>query len=389
MTPSGWRKYRPAVRFVAKSLWICLVFGVVTGSAGSVRAEDPYPAPGKGGDSTVKDHLRRAKRARAQGQWTEAVAAYKAAFEAADPASATERERAEIAGELGLCELALRKYRDAAEHLGWSLEQGLEQHNALSPAQYERFSEGLRKATPFVVTLILAVDPPDAEVVVDGKSLGRTARTYRLFFEPGQHMVRGRAPGCKDALHTLRAGAGAEHDFTMPLLCAAPRSAKEAGSAKEAASTMPTPVRTLPAPRGQAPSPWASWPGTVRIGGIAVATAAVSTGAVLMIRASTLDGDASEQRDRLTRSRTSSSSMCWQASQRSACGDLRRLLDGRNLSDRWGTALVITGGVIGAATAASFFTDFSFLGASPAQERIHVSPVATGQETGVRIEGLW
>ena len=53
----------------------------------------------------MTDHVRRGQRARAAGQWSEAHAAYKAAFEAADPASSTERERAEIAGELGLCEL--------------------------------------------------------------------------------------------------------------------------------------------------------------------------------------------------------------------------------------------------------------------------------------------
>ncbi|WP_437297007.1 hypothetical protein [Sorangium sp. So ce426] len=60
----------------------------------------------------MKDHVRHGQRARAAGQWTEAHAAYEAAFEAADPESTTERERAEIAGELGLCEVALGKYRD-------------------------------------------------------------------------------------------------------------------------------------------------------------------------------------------------------------------------------------------------------------------------------------
>ena len=89
----------------------------------------------------MKDHVRRGRRARNTGQWTEAYAAYKAALEAADPASSTERVRAELAGELGLCELALRKYRDAAEHLAFSLEQ----RTALPLALQLRFEKGERE----------------------------------------------------------------------------------------------------------------------------------------------------------------------------------------------------------------------------------------------------
>ncbi|WP_437645229.1 hypothetical protein [Sorangium sp. So ce362] len=373
------------MRYIAHSLSILLTLGAVTGFTNSSSAGDIHPKAGPSDGATLKEHVRRGRTARKARLWTEAYAAYKAAFEAAEAASSTEVERAELAGELGLCELALHKYRDAAEHLARSLEQ----REALPEALQQRFEAGQRNAAPHVARLVLAVDPPDAEVLIGGKRIGRTARTYTLFLEPGQHMVRGRAPGCKDALHSLRAVAGAEHEFTMPLLCAAASSTKEASSAKEAASTTPTPVRALPAPRAQAPSPWASWPGTLRVVGITLATGTVSTGAILMLSASKLDQDMSARRDQLKSDPRSSSSMCWQAPERSPCGELRRLRDARNLSDRVGTALVITGGVIGAATAASFFTDFSFLERTPAQDRVNVSPVVTGHETGVRIEGVW
>jgi hypothetical protein len=373
------------MRFIAHVCAILLTLGAATGFTNPASANGTQPETKPSGSAAVKDHVRRGQRARAAGQWTEAHAAYRAAFEAADPATSTDRERAEVAGELGLCEVALHKYRDAAEHLAKSLEQ----REALPEALQRRFEAGLRDAAKHVATLVLAADPPDAEVLINSKRIGRTARTYTLFLEPGQHMVRGRAPGCTDALHTLRAVAGAEHEFTMPLLCEAASSTKEASSAKETASTTPTPVRALPAPRAQAPSPWASWPGTLRIAGIAVTTGAVLGGGIFMIRASKLDGDLSERRDGLTRDATSSSSMCWQAPQNSPCADLVRLRDARNLSAGLGTGLVITGGVIGALTAASFFTDFSFLGRTPTQGRVHVAPVATGRETGVRIEALW
>ncbi|WP_437277507.1 hypothetical protein WME90_40670 [Sorangium sp. So ce375] len=367
------------MRFAAQSLWSCLVLGVALGTAHPVRAEDRNPAPARSDDSVVKDHLRRARRARASGRWTEAHAAYKAAFDAIDATSISERESAEVAGELGLCELKLRKFRDAAEHLAWSLER----RKALSPEQQKGFADGLAQAVPFLATLYLSVDPPDAEVFVEGKPIGRPRRTYTLFFEPGKHMVRARAPGRAEGTQTLDAQAGTEPIMTFQLSSAAE------SSAKDDAPAVPEPVSAAPRARPQAPGQPASWPTTLRIAGIAVTTATLSAGSLLMIRAANLDGDLSERRDGLNGGATASGSRCWQAADRPGCADLLRLRDERNLSAGMGTAMLIAGGVIGAATAASFFTDFSFLAPTPAQDRIHASPVATGREIGVMIEGLW
>ncbi len=66
---------------------------------------------------------------------------------------------------------------------------------------------------------VLSVDPPDAEVFVDGKAVGRVARVYTLFVEPGLHMVRARAPGREDAFQVLaRRGEGGARDLAS---CAA------------------------------------------------------------------------------------------------------------------------------------------------------------------------
>ncbi|KYF73841.1 hypothetical protein [Sorangium cellulosum] len=367
------------MRLVAQSLWMCLALGVAIGVTHPARAEDRNPASARSDGSIVKDPLRHARRARALGKWTEAHAAYKAAFEAIDATSVTERESAEIAGELGLSELKLRKFRDAAEHLAWSLER----RKALSPAQQRAFADGLAKAVPFLATLYVSVDPPDAEVFVGGKSIGRPRRTYTLFFEPGKHMVRALAPGRGESTQTLDAQAGTERIMTFQLL----RSAES--SAKDNTPAVPKPLSAPPAARPQAPGQSAWRPTTLRIAGIAATTATLSAGSLLMIRATNLDGDLSERRDGLNGGATASGSRCWQAADRPGCADLVRLRDERNLSAAVGTAMLIAGGVIGAATAASFFTDFSFLGLTPAQDRIHASPVATGREIGVTIEGLW
>ncbi|WP_441291893.1 hypothetical protein ACSRUE_16910 [Sorangium sp. KYC3313] len=84
------------MRDVAPSLLFCLMLGAAAACTSPASAEDIYSTLELSGSSTVKDHVRRAQRARDAGRWTEAHAAYKAAFEATDPASSTEKERAQL-----------------------------------------------------------------------------------------------------------------------------------------------------------------------------------------------------------------------------------------------------------------------------------------------------
>ncbi|WP_437654763.1 PEGA domain-containing protein [Sorangium sp. So ce1182] len=378
LTPSRWRKYGRCMRRVAQAFSTLLFFGAVTGFTISASAEDIYAEIRPSDGSTVKEHVRRARGARDAGRWAEAHAAYKAAFDAIDAASGAEQERAEIAGELGLCELALRHPRDAAEHLAWSLEQ----REALSRAQQERFSEGLRKAAKYVATLILAVDPPDAEVIVDGRSVGRTARTYKLFFEPGQHMVRARAPGREEVLHSLRAVAGAEHEISMQL----PRTA--VGLSRQVARPAPPPSSTSSTARTRAPGPWASWPGTLRITGIGLTTATASFGALFMIHADAADGDLDEHNRKLDELGVTSWA-CRDPSPPAACSELARLRQQRDQFAALGTAMMVASGVIGAATVASFFTELAFTRSEPASDRVAFAPVATPQQVGLVAYGAW
>ncbi|WP_437720817.1 hypothetical protein [Sorangium sp. So ce861] len=370
------------MRFVAQSPWICLMLGVTLGMTHPVRAEERNPAAPRSDGSTAKDHLRRARRAQAAGQWTEAQAAYKASFEAIDSTSDTEKESAEIAGELGLCELALRKYRDAAEHLAWSLER----RKVLSSAQQKRFGEGLAKAESFVATLYLSVDPPDAEVLVDGALIGRPRRTYTLFFEPGKHMVRARARGREEAFQTLDARAGTETTMTIQLPRAAVSSAGEdarAGPARKAATGAPA-AKTA----ARAPAPWASWPGTLRIGGVAITTATAAAGAVFLLRAHVVHGNLQDA-NIVRREQGWEPDACRQASAPTACRELQAQVNERNLFATLGKVSLAASAVFGIATAASFLTEIAIFGDAPPAEGLRVVPLTTGERAGVLLEGAW
>ncbi|WP_437281602.1 hypothetical protein WME90_13925 [Sorangium sp. So ce375] len=330
----------------------------------------------------MRAHVRRGQRARDAGQWMAAYAAYKTAFEAADPASSTGLERAEIAGELGLCELELNRHRDAAEHLTWSLSQLV----ALPLPMKRRFEIGRHKAAFVVAELRLAVDPQDAEVFIDGKAIPRPDRAYQLFVEPGRHTVRARAPGREDAFHVVGAVAGAEHEIVMHLPHKPTCDAEE--GAPVSPNETPRAVSSPAAPHTERPSPWASWPGTARIGGIAVTTATAAAGAVFLLRAHVVHGDLREA-DVARRAHGWTSHTCRDAGAPAACADIHDQVNERNLFATLGKVSLVTSAVFGVATAASFFTELAVFDAGPKASGLRIVPVTTSERAEVLVEGAW
>ncbi|WP_437502299.1 hypothetical protein [Sorangium sp. So ce1099] len=360
------------MRDVAPSLLFCLMLGAAAAYTSPAGAEDIYSTLEQGGSSTVKDHLRRAQSARNAGRWTEAHAAYKAALEAADPASSTEKKRAQIAGELGLCELELRKYRDAAEHLALSLEQ----RNALPLETQKRFEAGQGKAAPHVATLYLSIDPPDAEVLIDGKLIGTPARTYRLFLEPGQHMVRARAPGREEAFASFDAQSGKPTTISLQVpRASAPGSAAKVTSRAVQSSARGAQVLSL------APFSTAS---KLRIAGAVVAGMTMATGGGFLIWSAYTED---ELHDRATalRGADEDASRCARPDAPRACSELRDLQEKRDLLKKAGWVTLASGGAIGALTLASLLVGRS----SPPSDGVRIVPTAGGRSAGLVMVGAW
>ncbi|WP_437760036.1 tetratricopeptide repeat protein [Sorangium sp. So ce1389] len=366
------------MRCGAHLLVMSLTLGASTGFASPADAQQRSSAPARSDGSTANDHVRRARRARDAGKWTEARDAYKAALEALEQSPSAQLDTAEIAGELGVCELALYDYRDAAEHLTRSLER-----RELLPLEVQRrFKVAQLKAAFYVVTLLLSVDPPDAEVFIDDQRMGRIVGTYKVFLEPGRHAVRARAPGRAEAIHVFNGERGAKQEISMQLPHAA------ASSAREAPTATPKPVSASPAARAQAPGPSASWPGTLRIGGIALTTATAATGAVLLLRAHVIHTNLREGAV-VRRQQGWTSHTCREASAPAACTDIHRQVDQRNLLATLGKVSLATSAVFGVATAASFLTEVAFFGAAPKAAGVRIAPVITSEQAGVLLEGAW
>ncbi|MGK4001076.1 PEGA domain-containing protein [Sorangium sp. So ce1036] len=363
------------MRFGAPALLFCVMLGAAAAYTRPACAEDIYSTLERSDGSTVKDHVRRAQKARDAGRWTEAHAAYRAAFDAADPASSTERERAEIAGELGLCELALRRYRDAAEHLAWSLEQ----RDALPLALQLRFEAGQRKAAPYVATLYLSVDPPDAEVLIDGKPVSGPARVYRLFLEPGQHMVRARLAGHEDAFQSFEAQAGKATSISMQV----PRAVAPGAAATEPVTghrEAKNPARGAQA-SSDVPSPAAS---KLRIAGAVVAGVTMATGGGLLIWSAYTEDELHDQATAL-RGADQDASRCARPNAPRACSELRDLQEKRDFLRSAGWVTLVSGGAVGVLTLASLLVG----GSSTPSDGVRVVPTVNGQQVGLMMNGAW
>jgi hypothetical protein len=98
----------------------------------------------------------------------------------------------QIAASLGRLEHSLKRYRDAAEHLDFAVHEApLDKRDAVRAAAREM----LEGAKAHVGTLSIVVDPPGAEVLVDGKVVGRAPLSGVVYVEPGPVEVAARLGG--------------------------------------------------------------------------------------------------------------------------------------------------------------------------------------------------
>lgn len=182
---------------------ICLV-GALGSDVGHARAEPALEAPRVTENPAARKALQKAGRAFAARRWEEAEVTFKAMLAAPDAAGMTAAQRAELLGYLGLCELEQGKHREAAEHLGQSLEQDAALHEAL----VRRFTRAFNKAVEHVGRIYVAASPPDAEILVDGEPIGTGAAAHELFVEPGTYTLRARLSGYGEVSQRVEVAAG-------------------------------------------------------------------------------------------------------------------------------------------------------------------------------------
>lgn len=150
------------------------------------------------------DYFRQGKRLVREGKLEDAYRAYLAGYQI--------RKGYDIAGNLGSVELELQKPRDAAEHLAFCLRN----FPAAGTAKQLEFIQGrLAQARREVFGLSITVSVDGAEILVDGRSIGRSPLPDEVFVEPGSRTVEARLRGYEPARRIIEARKGAAADVVL------------------------------------------------------------------------------------------------------------------------------------------------------------------------------
>ncbi|WP_437619014.1 hypothetical protein [Sorangium sp. So ce1151] len=331
---------------------------VVWSRAAIAACERPPAAPSGAAEarSGAEEAFARGERARRARRWDEAEASYRAAW-AAEP-------RPEFAGELGLCELALGRFRDAAEHL----REALLYPETLAAAARRRFSEGIERAEREVSSATVAVSRPEAEVFIDGRRIGRGQATYFVYLDPGRHEARGRLDGYVEDTYPFEAQRGRESMVGLHLEPKPPPLA--------AAEPAPAAAPVAPAPAAAPGGPSA---GTVfRVGGIALASAGIALGTGFALAAAVRGDEAAAQADAIRR--RGGAAACLYTDYEKPCGALRKTNGARDTLETFAWASFIGAGVAGAVAISSFWW-------APRASAVRAVPLATAEGGGVLFVG--
>lgn len=157
------------------------------------QAQPQAPIPQKG---ELAKHLREGAEAARAKRWDTCIDAYTRALRL-DDVPATQ-------GELGLCEDALGRNVEAFRHLSAAMRAPAADR---TKEPWKRFSVALARVAARVAQVFVAVEPPQAAVVVDGRPTGKS-EGRSIVLEPGSHTFAARLAGHHDAIETrvLQAG---------------------------------------------------------------------------------------------------------------------------------------------------------------------------------------
>jgi len=237
----------------------------------SVQAPGPALAQGAAvaaPNDAAQAAYKRGKEHGKAGRWSEAVSAFEEAYRL--------RPAWDIAGNLGIAELELKRFVPAAKHLDESL-RGFP--GGGEPEQRAVVNAAFQEALPKVGRLAIRTTTTGATILVDGVAVGTDPLGRSVFVEPGKHVVEAKGADGGDRKEVEVAG-GAESDVVLAPGQAAP-------------GTSPAP--TAPPPGGDsAEEPRAPVGAWILLG--AGATVAVAGGVLLGVGLGTAGGAADDGR---------------------------------------------------------------------------------------------
>ncbi|WP_437958870.1 PEGA domain-containing protein [Sorangium sp. So ce119] len=294
----------------------------------------------------------------------------------------------DVAYNLGNTEYKLKKYREAAQYLSfalrhWPLLKGVAK---LKPTAEQRFAESRAQVGGVAVTVGVA----GAEVLVDGKSVGRAPLGGEVFVEPGEHEVEARQAGYAPASQTVQVAKGGTAEVKLALALAKSEGPTAAGatpvgggSATGAGAGGPVvgqpparPVEPQPVPEKR------SWVPVIALGAASAVGLGVGIGMTVASNNASADGHA--QADAILKAGGGCPDAPAAYSQ--ACADLRSTASRVDTFGRAATVAYTASGVL--AIAAVTYALWPRPG-TKASGKVRVLPETQVGYGGIVVQGAW
>jgi hypothetical protein len=244
----------------------------------------------------------------------------------------------DIAGNLGAVELAINMPRDAAEHLLHSLRQFPANGK---PEARDKTRQRLEEALKQIGTLVIKASVDGADILIDGKSIGKAPLEQEVFVEAGARRIEAKFEGYESAQQQLQVAKGSTHQVALKLKKSAP----------------PPPVVVTPTRP--------SWTVPVIVVGASLAAASFGTGIGLFVASGSKGTEADEKLAELKR--TSGATPC---PTQPGCAEVKDLRADHDTFHNVAIGTFVLGGVFAAATVTSVFL---------------LNPKRSGTESDVRV----
>ncbi|WP_438041676.1 PEGA domain-containing protein [Sorangium sp. So ce128] len=186
----------------------------------------------------------------------------------------------DVAYNLGNTKYQLKKHREAAQYLSFALRNWPLMKSAakLKTTAEQRFSESRAQVGALVVT----AGAPGAEVLVDGKAVGKAPLEDEVFVDPGEHRVEARHLDYEPASQTVSVAKGATAEVKLPMALAKSEAqvGQTAGGASGAGAGVVGPVAGPPAVPVEPlpPPPKRSWVPVIALGAASAVGLGVGVG---------------------------------------------------------------------------------------------------------------
>jgi hypothetical protein len=330
----------------------CLIAGLlllIAATAGAQTPADAADAYFREGNSLYKEQ-----------RWAEARSAYESAWRL--------KKAHDVAANLAYAEMKLGRWRDAAEHLSFAVKNWPPTGKA---DKRDYAVERFQIAKQEVGTLAIQVEPPRAEVLVDGVVVGQSPLGDEVFVEPGSHTVEAKRAGYQDAKQLVQAAKGSAQTVTLALAAAPPPPPPSTG--------------TVPVPR---PPPWRPGPALIIPAG-ALAAGGIAIGAGLTVAANGKASDVRAMQGNLKQGGNAYPCAGASGTTATTCSKLRDTATAQQTLSDGAFASFVTGGAFALVAAGlGIWTTVTPRDAGP-KSALSVAPVVGAGAGGVVVVGQW